>query len=171
LQQWQKQLAKGFDSGGNLISNLEPTVGIVGRDGDVGSILQHIDKDGIVLSAGMTSASDTEQGAVILAAGSTGHTLGSAAMEPASAFDPHGAAAAAQTAAEAHADTVAATAQSNAEGFASNASNITSGNLALGRLPAVGLTVTITTAALTPTGTQGSQTFTNGVLTAQVQAT
>jgi hypothetical protein len=129
LQQWQKQLAKGFDSG------------------------------------------DTEQGAVILAAGSVGHTLGSAAMEAASAFDPHGAAAAAQTAAEAHADAVAATAQSNAEGFASNASNITSGNLALGRLPAVGLTVTITTAALTPTGTQGSQTFTNGVLTAQVQAT
>jgi len=34
-----------------------------------------------------------------------------------------------------------------------------------------GLSVTITTAQLTPTGTQGSQTFTNGVLTAQVPAT
>lgn len=34
-----------------------------------------------------------------------------------------------------------------------------------------GLSVTITTAALTAGGTQGSQTFTNGVLTAQVQST
>lgn len=34
-----------------------------------------------------------------------------------------------------------------------------------------GLTVTITTAALTPTGTQGSMTFTGGVLTSQTQAT
>lgn len=34
-----------------------------------------------------------------------------------------------------------------------------------------GLSVTITTAALTSGGTQGSMTFTNGILTAQVQAT
>ena len=38
-------------------------------------------------------------------------------------------------------------------------------------LPSGGLTVTITTAALTGTGTQGSMTFTNGILTAQTQAT
>jgi hypothetical protein len=35
----------------------------------------------------------------------------------------------------------------------------------------LGLTATITTAALTPTGTQGSMTFVNGLLTAQTQAT
>jgi hypothetical protein len=34
-----------------------------------------------------------------------------------------------------------------------------------------GLSVTITTAKLTPTGTNGSMTFTNGILTAQTQAT
>lgn len=34
-----------------------------------------------------------------------------------------------------------------------------------------GITVTITTAALTALGTQGSMTFTNGILTAQVAAT
>jgi hypothetical protein len=34
-----------------------------------------------------------------------------------------------------------------------------------------GLSVTITTAALTSLGSQGSQTFTNGILTAQTQAT
>jgi hypothetical protein len=40
-------------------------------------------------------------------------------------------------------------------------------NLGLGS----GLSVTITTAALTGLGTQGSMTFTNGILTAQTQAT
>ena len=38
-------------------------------------------------------------------------------------------------------------------------------------IPSGGLTVTITTAALTGVGTQGSMTFTNGILTAQTQAT
>lgn len=46
-----------------------------------------------------------------------------------------------------------------------------SGNLTLGQLPTVGITVVVTTAALTTLGTQGSQTFQNGILTAQVQAT
>ena len=36
---------------------------------------------------------------------------------------------------------------------------------------AAGLTVTITTAKLTTLGTNGSMTFTNGILTAQTQAT
>jgi hypothetical protein len=35
----------------------------------------------------------------------------------------------------------------------------------------IGISVTITTAALTLTGTQGSMTFTNGILTSQTQAT
>ena len=46
-----------------------------------------------------------------------------------------------------------------------------SGTLAAGQLPVTGLTVTITTAALTTLGTQGSQTFVGGILTAQTQAT
>lgn len=46
-----------------------------------------------------------------------------------------------------------------------------SGTLAAGQLPATGISVTIVTAQLTSLGAQGSQTFTNGILTAQVQAT
>lgn len=46
-----------------------------------------------------------------------------------------------------------------------------SGNLATSQLPTVGISATITTAKLTVGGTNGSQTFTNGILTAQVQAT
>lgn len=46
-----------------------------------------------------------------------------------------------------------------------------SGNLATSQLPSAGLSVTITTAQLTTGGTQGSMTFTAGLLTSQVQAT
>jgi hypothetical protein len=162
IQQWMQQLAGGFDSNGNLVSNLEPTVGIVGRSADIGTILGEIDDTGVVKPAGLPAASPTQQGAVKLAAGSIGNTLGSASMQPSTAFDASGAAAGAQTAAEAHADAVAATAQSNAEMFATNAINTAF---------APGISVTITTAALTGTGAQGSMTFTNGLLTAQTQAT
>lgn len=46
-----------------------------------------------------------------------------------------------------------------------------SGQLDPSQLPGTGLSVTIVTAALTTLGTQGSQTFTNGILTAQTPAT
>jgi hypothetical protein len=46
-----------------------------------------------------------------------------------------------------------------------------SGTLSAAQLPATGISVTITTAALTTGGTQGSMTFTDGILTAQTQAT
>jgi hypothetical protein len=46
-----------------------------------------------------------------------------------------------------------------------------SGNLTTSQLPTAWVSAIITTAQLTVGGTQGSQTFTNGVLTAQVQAT
>jgi hypothetical protein len=46
-----------------------------------------------------------------------------------------------------------------------------SGQISTSQLPSAGLSVTITTAKLTTLGTNGSQTFTNGQLTAQVPAT
>ena len=169
LQQWQTQLAAGFDSNGNLISNLEPSVSIVGRSGTIGGILAQITAQGIVQPAGMAAATSHAQGAVVLPAGATSNVLGSASGAAAGSFDPAGAAATAQTNAENYAANAANTAQTNAENFASNASNINSGTLSTTRLP--GITVTITTAKLTTGGANGSQTFTNGLLTAQVQAT
>jgi hypothetical protein len=169
FQQWQLQLSSGFDVNGNLIGNINPTVKIVGRTGNIGSILQHISATGVIDGAGMAPATTLEQGAVVLPAGATSNTLGTAAIEPSTAFDPAGAAAAAQSNAQTFATGAANTAQSNAEAFASDASNLATGTVALARLP--GINVTITTAALTVGGTQGSQTFVNGVLTAQVQAT
>lgn len=169
LQQWQTQLAAGFDSNGDLISNIEPSVLIIGRLGTLGSILQNLTAAGIITPSGMSSATPTEQGAVVMPAGAPSNRLGSAAIVSASTFDPAGAASAAQTAAESFATTAANNAQANAENFASNASNLTSGNIPTARL--LGITVTITTAKLTVGGANGSQTFTNGLLTAQVQAT
>jgi hypothetical protein len=46
-----------------------------------------------------------------------------------------------------------------------------SGNLATSQLPTAGISATITTAALTSLGAQGSMTFVNGILTAQTPAT
>lgn len=46
-----------------------------------------------------------------------------------------------------------------------------SGRITTGQLPSAGISVTITTAPVTVGGTPGSMTFTNGLLTAQVQAT
>jgi hypothetical protein len=46
-----------------------------------------------------------------------------------------------------------------------------SGQITTAQLPASGLSVTITTAKLTGGGTNGSMTFTNGILTAQTPAT
>lgn len=45
------------------------------------------------------------------------------------------------------------------------------GNIGTSNLPVSGLSVTIITAKLTVSGTNGSQTFTNGLLTAQTPAT
>jgi hypothetical protein len=54
----------------------------------------------------------------------------------------------------------------------SNSVSITGGSIT-GTVvqPSNGITRTITTAKLTPTGTNGSMTFTNGILTASTQAT
>jgi hypothetical protein len=84
-----------------------------------------------------------------------------------------GAAALAQANAQAFATGAANTAQSNAQtytnAFASNASNLTSGTLATSLL--AGLSATVALAKLTVGGTNGSITFTNGLLTSKVDPT
>lgn len=169
LQGWNTQLQNGLNQIGQLIGQINASVTITGRTEGIGTTVGNIDSTGIVTANGMTSATDTEQGAVLLPTGATNNQLGSAAIKPVSAFDPAGAAATAQTNAQTFATAAANTAQSNAEAFSSNASNLTSGTVALARLP--GFTITIVTAKLTVGGANGSQTFTNGILTAQVQAT
>jgi hypothetical protein len=172
-----------FDSSGNYQGPIGSSATINGRS-TLASIVANIGTNGIVQPVGLPAATPADQGAVIMPAGAPDNHLGTAAIQPSTAFDLSGAAATAQTNAEtfataaattaqtdaeAHADAAAAAAQSNAESFASNASNLSSGTVDPARLP--GDTVTIITAQLTVGGTQGSMTFVGGNLMSQVQAT
>ena len=128
---------------------------------------------GTVAPARLPAATPTAQGGVQLPTGASGNTLGSAAMQPTTAFDAAGAAAAAQSAAEAASDPAgsattaknaaeaasdasgaAAAAQTAAEAFAANASNLNSGSIAAARLPAA--TPTAQGAVVLPTGASGN---------------
>ena len=167
----QNRLQNGLDQLGQLIGGILATAVISGRTEGIGTTVQHLSDTGVIDSSGMTAASPEAQGAVVLASGASGNKLGSAAMEDSNAFDLAGSATSAQANAEAYADEVGSTTLASAKSFSSDASNISSGNLALGRMPVEGLSGVIVTAALTTLGTQGSMTFTNGVLTAHVDAT
>lgn len=171
LQGWATQIANSLNSLGQFVGIIGTTATVAGRTGSLVAALQHINDIGVVQPAGISAATDLTQGGVVLPSGASANTLGSAALESASSFDPAGAAAAAQSNAETFATAAAATAQVSAEAFASDASNLTTGKLDPARLPAAGISAVITTAALTTGGTQGSMTFTNGILTAQTPAT
>lgn len=193
LQDWNSRI-NNLGSQGQYNGLIESTATIGGRAGNIGSALANLDQNGVVTANGidftrnylnktfaningsvapgqLPQATTATQGAVVLPTGAVSNVLGSAAIQPTSAFDASGAAAAAQTAAQA---------------FAANGSNISSGTVAAARLPALsalsgqitggqlpasGLSVTIATAKLTSGGTNGSMTFTNGILTAHTDAT
>jgi hypothetical protein len=167
----QNRLQNGLNQLGQLKGNIAASTQIIGRSEGIGTTVQHLSDTGVIDSSGMTSATPTAQGAVILPEGASGNTLGSAAMQDRNAFDAVGAAATAQANAEGYTDTSSAATLTSAENFAKNASNITEGNLPIAQLPAAGITVTITTAKLTTLGANGSMTFQNGLLVAQVAAT
>jgi hypothetical protein len=92
---------------------------------------------GTISATLLPAATTSAQGAVVLPAGASGNTLGSAAIAAASAFDAAGA---------------AATAQSNAQTYAANASHLSSGTISATLLPAVpsnSLTACATAATIT----------------------
>lgn len=166
----------GFDPNGNYQGPIGANATIVGRH-TLATIVQHLSDAGVIQAAGidfsvtspnftqitgtaapaqLPTATSAAQGAVKLPVGAPGSTLGSAAFNNTGDFDAAGS---------------AATAQANAEAFASDAANLTSGNLDIARMPTSGFSGTITTAKLTGLGANGSMTFMNGILTAQTPAT
>lgn len=169
FQQWDQQLTNGLNQIGQLQGEILASTVITGRSEGIGTTVGKINSTGVVTPPGMVPATDSDQGAVILPAGASSNILGSAALASTTDFDPTGAAATAQSNAETYADGVAATAQSNAEAFASDASNIATGTLATARLG--GITGTVTLAMLTTGGTNGSLTFTHGLITGAVDPT
>lgn len=123
-----------------------PQATVAARSGTLQTIVQHLTATGqlaatqltgVVAPAQLPAALPAVQGAVALPTGAPGNTLGSAAFDDASAFDPAGAAAAAQAAAEAASDPVgsASAALTAANGFTSGRFGITYGTGAPAGVP------------------------------------
>lgn len=179
---WFQNTAQAINAALTILGQFNGVLGtdatVEGHPGTLASVVQNLTASGqlaaahltgVVNAAQLPAALPATQGAVQLPPGAPSNTLGTAALSNATAFDPAGAAATAQTNAEAFATTAANAAQVNAQNFARNASNLSGGTVDTALL--AGLSVIITTAQLTPTGAQGSMTLTNGLLTAQTPAT
>jgi len=161
----------------NALTILGQFNGIIGtaatvqnRTGTLAEAVQHVDAVGVVQSPGIVPASDVASGAVVLPPGAVSNILGTAALENTTVFDPAGAAATAQTNAEAFATAGDTSTLAAAEAYSSNASHLTSGTVPNARLG--GVSGTINLDKLTPiTGSNGSITVTNGIITAFVNPT
>lgn len=177
LQLWQQQLTNGLNAIGQITQDIPPTTPIEGRTEGIGTTVQFIDSGGIVLADGIDFARAYINKNTDHIADGTGSPLsGGKAAEIALVTSP--------PAVEPHkwvdglvADvfTKSQPAFSDISG-AATASQVPDldaldGRITVAQLPSAGISVTITTAAITPTGAQGSMTFENGILTAQVPAT
>jgi len=140
------------------IIGLDATV--EGRPGTVADALAHVDPVGVVLSPGLVPATDVAAGAVQLPTGAVSNTLGSAALQDATDFDPAGAAATAQ------ANAIAASDPAGSAGAAETASKAYTDSKF-----APGISGTVPLAKITGLGADGSLTFANGLITAKVDPT
>lgn len=165
-------LAQAVNNALNILGQFNGVIGtgatVSGHPGTLADTVQHLTATGqlaaaqltgIIASVQLPPADPVTQGAVVLPAGAPSNVLDSAAFQPTSAFDPSGA---------------AATAQTNAETFATAGDTTTLSAAKLytdGKFPGV-TAHTITLAALTVGGTQGSITWdANGVVTGFVDPT
>lgn len=169
LQDWNTRITKSLNQLGELIGAISANSVITGRTEGIGTTVGNINSTGVITPPGLIPATDSEQGAVILPSGATSNVLGTASQSNTTDFDPAGAASTAQANAKTYTDSSSAATLSAAQSFASNASNITNGTLETARL--AGITGSVTLAALTTLGTQGSITFQNGLITAVVAPT
>lgn len=168
-----QDLAQAVNNALTILGQFNGIIGtdatVEGQTGTLANRVQHLGATGdlnathltgVVQPAQLPAALPLAQGAVQLPAGAPSNVLGSAALQPSTAFDAAGSAAAAQAAAEAASDPVgsAATAQANAETYTdSKFAGAVSG--------------TINLAKLTTGGANGSITVTNGLITGFVNPT
>lgn len=179
---WSQGITQAVNNALNILGQFNGVIGpdatVSGHVGTLRANIQNLSPTGLLAATALTgivaptqlpAADPITQGAVQLPAGATTNVLDSAAFQPASAFDVAGAAATAQTNAESFAtasDTAILTA---AEAFAANASNLSSGTVPNARLS--GISGTVHLGPYTVGGTQGSLTLTNGLITAFVDPT
>lgn len=179
FQDAQLKLSSGLNQLGQLIGDISANTKISGRIGTIGDALKYVDPigqfsaiqlSGIVAPASLPSAGIGSHGAV-QAINPTTHqwvnsidTSGVPQLSQPAFSDLSGSASAGQVPA------LSALSGSVTAGQVPALSGL-SGRITTGQLPSSGLSVTITTAKLTTGGTTGSMTFTDGILTAHVDAT
>jgi len=153
----------------NALGFFNGTIGVnaivEGHPGTLATVIQHLTPTGTLAATALTgvvqpaqlpAADPITQGAVVLPAGAPSNTLDTAAFQPVSAFDPAGAAAAAQAASDPLGS--ASTAETNAKAYTDSKF-------------AFGISGTVALAKITGLGTDGSLTFTNGLITGKVDPT
>lgn len=156
---------------GNFIGTIAPVAHVSGHVEPISTTLQNIGPTGKVTPAGLPAATPTQQGAVVMPAGALNNNLGTASIHANTDFDAAGSAAAAQAAAQAFAANGSNISSGTVAGARVAALNTLSGQITTAQLPTAGITHTAPLAKLTGGGTNGSLTFTNGLLTAAVDPT
>jgi hypothetical protein len=188
LQQWNTQLQNGLTLLGQLKGEIDAATIITGRTEGIGTTVGHIDATGAALAPmvdfsrpylNKTTDNITDGTGSPLAGGVVAHqalvasapVVGQVLVFGGTTWDPSHPGFAGLS------GTINPATQMPASGVTPGtyplaSVTVNAEGLVTGAAPGpTGISVTIVTAALTTGGTQGSQTFTNGRLTAQVQAT
>jgi len=162
-------LAQAVNNALNILGQFDGVIGpdatVAGHVGTLKDNIQNLSASGLLAATALTgivqpaqlpAADPITQGAVVLPAGAPSNVLDSAAFQPASAFDPAGAAAAAQAASD----------PAGSAGAAETASKAYTDSKF-----APGISGTVPLAKITGLGADGSLTFANGLITAKVDPT
>jgi hypothetical protein len=177
LQDWDTKLRNGLNAIGQITQSIPAATVVQGRTEGIGTTIQNLDATGVLLAAGVDFSRAYVNKNTDNIADGAGHPLaGGKAAEIAlvtSAPVP-----------EAHkwvdglvagVFTKSQPAFTDVSGTASSAQipvlSLLSGQITEAQLPPQGITITIVTAKLTNVGANGSITFQNGILTAEVPAT
>ena len=199
LQDWATQLFNGLDAQGNLIGDLQKQVQIIGKPGNLGTITQNLDANGVVTAAGIDFSRAYINKSTTYIADGSGSPLAGGKLAFLALSSPIAGnilewdgsnwqwvpraqtfTAAAHKFVATYDETTGAFTDLQPEftdisGTASAAQvpalSALTGQITTSQLPSSGLNVTITTAKLTTLGANGSMTFTNVLLTGSVAAT
>lgn len=189
LQGWSTQLQNGLDELGQLIGQINAATKIAGRTEGIGTTVGNIDSAGTVTALGVdlsrpylnkTTDHINDGTGSPLAGGIAAHAALTASSPVIGDYLQFNGITWVPVMLPPFPLNIAATPSNWVNSYTASTGTFTktqpnftdvAGQIATAQLPASGLSVTITTAKLTVGGANGSMTFTNGILTAQVQAT
>ena len=177
LQDWDTKLRNGLNTIGQITQDIPITTKVAGRTEGIGTTLHNLDASGVMLAAGIDFSRAYVNKNTDNIADATGNPLagGKAAYKALVAFPPTPVTSQWVRGLAAGVFVLGQPAFSDVTGIVTPAQvqalSSLSGQIAMGQLPSAGISAVVNTAKLTVGGANGTMTFTNGVLTAQVQAT